>query len=501
MIVKTVKIPDDAQSLDKLSAVLSDGSLPRADSQNKHHRLLVIIDWLLNIVWDFIEPLFSAALASRYPNSANRGRRSPPAPVLFRLLLLRRLFNWSFEEVVNRAREPFYARFCLLFNKDPPSASALCRWSQVISFDTLKSINKWLVALAKLLGVTFLRKFRLDTTVVNASIHYPTDVSLLVDGVRVLSRLLSSLRRLPKSERDLFGAANLRSRYRSAKRTALHFTRALRRKGDGGKQERERLATKLLKIQKRSLRQAKNVISQAKKFPSHASAESTKLVQKITADLSVFLPSIEECLLVAEKQLLKGQKVASEEKLVSIFMEDVAIIRRGKTSVNVEFGRKVLFVEAAPGIIVDFAVPKGNPADSEFFSSAIDNIKALAPAGATLTADTGFFSADNEKDGQRKGNRVFLKKKGKRSAERFAFEHSRPFRKAYRFRAGIEGRICVLERRHGLMHCRDTSAEAIPRWVGWTVVSHNLQKMAEILGFLPKEEQALLKKRLERCAA
>ncbi len=154
--------------------------------------------------------MFSASLALRYPKSANRGRPSPPAPVLFRLLLLRRLFNWSFDETVRRTREAFYARFCLLFCRSPPSASALCRWSQVISFDTLGAINQLLVALAKLLGVTSLRKFRLDTTVVAASIHYPTDVSLLVDGVRVLSRLCSSLHHLPSEERELFGTANLR---------------------------------------------------------------------------------------------------------------------------------------------------------------------------------------------------------------------------------------------------------------------------------------------------
>ena len=162
-----------------------------------------------------------------------------------------------------------------------------------------------------------------------------------------------------------------------------------------------------------------------------------------------------------------------------------------------EFGRKVLLVEVAPGIISDFAVPLGNPADSELFDAAIENIKGLAPAGATITADTSFFSLDKETDAQQKGNRVFIKKKGKRSSERLAFERGRSFRKAYRFRAGIEGRISVLERRHGLMHCRDTSAEAIERWVGWTVISHNLQKMAEILGEIPKRESAHYQKRLK----
>src|SRR5437762_3953237 len=130
-------------------------------------------------------------LARRYPHTEQTGRPSTPVEVILRLLIVRRLYAWSYAETEQFVRDSLVLRqFCRLGLQRVPDHTTLLRWANLIRPATLQTLLDHVVALAKQLQVTRGRKLRLDSTVVATPIHYPTDSSLLADGVRVLGRLI-----------------------------------------------------------------------------------------------------------------------------------------------------------------------------------------------------------------------------------------------------------------------------------------------------------------------
>src|SRR5512145_2537935 len=135
------------------------------------------------------------ALARRRPLSARRGRPGTPATVALRMLVLKHLFDWSFDECEREVRANLvYRAFCRIEGERVPDAKTLIRLAQLLDGPALKELLARLVAIASDRRVVRGRRLRVDTTVVETNIHYPTDSTLLADGVRVLTRTLQRLR-------------------------------------------------------------------------------------------------------------------------------------------------------------------------------------------------------------------------------------------------------------------------------------------------------------------
>ena len=96
-----------------------------------------------------------------------------------------------------------------------------------------------------------------------------------------------------------------------------------------------------------------------------------------------------------------------------------------------------------------------------------------------MAGDRGLYSAENERLAREAGiKRIVLPKSGRLSHERDQHEKQRWFRRGFRFRAGIEGRISVLGRAFGLDLCLEHGEEGMSRWVGWGILAHNLRQIA-----------------------
>ena len=175
------------------------------------------------------------------------GRHSTPVEVLLRMLLLKHLFGWSYQETEDRVDESLVLRwFSRLFWEPTPDDTTLIRWANTLRPETLHALNDRVVALARQARVTSGRKLRLDATCVQTEIHHPTDSGLLVDGVRVLSRFVKHAKGLV-SEQVRSLEHMCRSRLRSAKRVAQQLHRQLRRKGEDKEAEQQQLYQKLVK--------------------------------------------------------------------------------------------------------------------------------------------------------------------------------------------------------------------------------------------------------------
>ncbi len=190
-----------------------------------------------------------ADLAQRSPHSADRGRPGTPVEVVLRMLLVRRLYDWSYEETERFVWDSLSLRqFCRIGAHGVPDDTTLIRWAACLTPATMEALNARVVQLACQQGVTRGRKLRVDGTVVETTIHPPSDSSLLVDGVRMLARLL----RRAGHRLTSVPPALVRNRNRSARRLGRQIGEALGR----GVAVRQGLYRRLLTVTRATLRQA-----------------------------------------------------------------------------------------------------------------------------------------------------------------------------------------------------------------------------------------------------
>ena len=435
---------------------------------------LVQLDQLLDD--DVLFQAVKADLARRAPGSLTRGRHSTPVEVTVRMLVAMRLFKWSYEQTVMFVSDSVSLRqFCRLYQQAGPHPTTLMRWAWLIGPRTLERLNDRAVMLACSRKVTRGRKLRIDGTVVQTNIHYPSDSSLLSDGVRVTSRLLRRAKALigdaaPVS-RGLF-----RNRSRSARKLARQIGDAGRRAGEAAKVTRRRSYIRLMEVAQASLRQARQVQQALVAAPG---AVARKLVTQIQA----IVQPLEQVVRQTRRRVVDGEAVPAQEKLASIFEPHTAIIRRGKAGKETEFGRRVWLDEVEGGIVSGYRVLTGSPPEQHQPALALEHHQKLFGRLPELfTADRGVYSPDNERLAQEMGvRRVALPKPGAKTPERQRFEKQRWFRRAQRFRAGVEGRISVLCRGGSLARCRAKGAEGFERWVGWGILTANLRTIARAM--------------------
>jgi transposase, IS5 family len=201
-------------------------------------------------------------LSRRYPNSGRLGRHSTPVEVILRMLVVKRLYGWSYKQTERFVSDSIVLRqFCRLYLEAAPEDTTLIRWANQIGSETLAALNERAVELARSVKVTRGRKLRVDAMVVETNVHHPTDSALLGDGVRVLSRLLRrASKTLPSEEIDRLGKEIFRTRNRSVRRTAQRLHSIARRKGEKAKEELKEAYQKLIGITQASRAQAGRVV-------------------------------------------------------------------------------------------------------------------------------------------------------------------------------------------------------------------------------------------------
>ena len=402
-----------------------------------------------------------ADLAQRRPQTLNRGRPSTPVEVILRMLVVKHLYNWSYEQTERFVADSITLRqFCRLYWQSVPDDTVLIKWANLLQPETLQRLLAHIVGMARQLKVTRGRKLRTDGTVVETNIHHPTDSSLLADGVRVLSRALGRAREvLQSAATDTVQVAKevFRNRTRSARNTA----REIGRKAQQAKDRTQRTYRKLLRITRASVKQARKVAQVLSEVETEAAA-------RIVQQLEHFVPLVEQVIDQASRRVLCGEQVPAADKIVSLFEPHTDIIRRGKAGRSAEFGHKLWLDEADGGIVSSYRVLEGNPNDQGQWVPSLERHQELFDRPPEqMSGDRGMYSPDNEAYAQRAGvRRVILPKPGYQSVERKHHEKQWWFRRGRRYHQGIEGRISVLKRGHGLDRRRYHGEEGFQRWVG-----------------------------------
>jgi IS5 family transposase len=407
--------------------------------------------------------------AQRHPQTVCTGRPSTPVEVVLRMLVVRRLYNWSYEDTEHHVKDSLVLRrFCRVYLEAVPDDTTLIRWANQIQPDTVCALNARLTTLATQLKVTRGRKLRTDGTAVETNIHAPTDNALLADGVRVVSRALKRARALLPA----WPASRFRDRTRSAKQIARQISQAAYQ----GKEVLKTSFRRLVRLTQASLRQARQVYTALQTLPAPAA-------RRLQQTLETILPRLEQVLEQTQRRVFVGETVPAAEKLVSLFEAHSAIIKRSSAQQDVVFGHKVWLDEVDGGIVSGYRVLAGNPADCDQWQPSLDHhLDQFGHPPHQASADRGLFSFPNETYATQLGVRhVILPKPGSKSDDRCRHERQAWFRRGRHWHAGVEGRISVLKRKHGLDRCLDHGLVGFQRWVGWSVVANNLTVMGRQL--------------------
>src|ERR1700745_1321882 len=203
------------------------------------------------------------AQGERYPQSRRRGREQTPAEVVCRLLLLKHIRNWSYDTLEREVRANLvYRAFTRIGDEKVPDAKTLARLGQVIGPEVISELHERLMELARERGVVQGRKMRVDTTVVETNIHYPTDSALLGDGARVLTR---TMKKVEKATGGL--KKRIRNRMRSVNKKVIAIALAGRLKGPEGEERRVERYRELVSLTRKIVHRADGVLEEMQHLP------------------------------------------------------------------------------------------------------------------------------------------------------------------------------------------------------------------------------------------
>ena len=412
------------------------------------------------------------ALAQRRPKSRSRGRPGTSAEVVLRLLILKHIRNWSYEVLEREVRANLvYRDFTRVGGGKMPDAKTMGRWGVALGPEVIKRVHERIVRIAQDQGVTAGRRMRVDTTVVETNIHYPTDSSLLGDGVRVLTRLMKQITEIAGA-----AGAKLRDRSRSVKLRVLDIARAARAKGKPHQDRLKRAYGQLLASTSRVVGQAarfsQEIVAGVKRSP-HAVQQLA--LEGLRRELDRMTPRVKQVIKQTRARIFRGD-TRTDGKLLSIFEPATEVIRKGKAGKPNEFGKMVKLQEAENQIVIDYEVYARRPSDADLLVAAIETHQALlGRAPRLVAADAAFYSAKNEAAAKAMGvKRVCIPNRSSKSPARKREQKKRWFRNGQKWRTGCEGRISVAKRRHGLNRCRYKGEAGMSRWVGFGVIADNL---------------------------
>jgi len=400
------------------------------------------------------------------------GRHSTPVEVLLRMLIVKHLHQWSYQETEEQVDQNLILRwFCRLYWAPVPDDTTLIRWANTLQPETLHALNDRVVQLAVQAKVTKGRKLRLDATCVQTTIHHPTDSGLLVDSVRVLSRFVQRAKGLVKDQ--VSNVQRLcRSRLRTARQVAQTLHRQLRRKGEDKEAQQKELYQKLIHTTEQMVQQSRRVVAVLSK-------QTQQQAQHLLDQVKPLLPLVERVISQTRSRVLEGKKVASDQKVLSLFEPHTRAIPRHKGGALVEFGRQVILDEVEGGIVTRYQILEHPTEHGQAVEAVAHHCALFAHPPGLVTGDRGVHSAETEDKLKTAGvKRVAIPASGKLSEERKALEHTRSWKRGYRWRAGIEGRIASLRRDFGWRKCRYHGQDGMERGLGLGVMVSNLRHIA-----------------------
>jgi len=405
-------------------------------------------------------------LTRRRKVKARKGRKGLSAGRVLRVVLLKHLEDVSLRKLADRLPSDLDLRefLGLTLGEEAPSRSTLQRNTRMVRAGTWGRLFRDLLESEELRELESGQKARIDATVVPTNIHYPTDSSLLWDGIRVLSRFMRrAAERFPEVEHEDLGKA--------AKK---HHTRIY-----WAKKQAQRVPAyeRLIQAAREVSAQVPGVVAALEQVTPSSMPEYALLVS-LVAQLQHYLPLLMRVIDQAERRVFQGEKVPVAEKLFSIFEPHTDLI--AKRNVKSEFGHKVTFTMSEQ-FVLDAVVERGNPADVTLATRQLERqVELFGRAPRAAAFDGGYTSRANLEAAKELGVQRCAFSKGKGLSPEETSGSRRTHGRLKRFRAGIEGKISWLKRDFGLGRCTWKGWERFQAYVWSACFAANLQTLVRL---------------------
>jgi len=395
--------------------------------------------------------------------SSNRGRPGMTAEEVLRALILKMLNNYSYRQLEHTISDSASAREFMKLPAFSPGFKYRTLQSNIkrIKEETLEALNMEIKSYAKAEGIESGTAIRTDAFNTESNIHYPTDWSLMNDSIRVLSRLLCY------AVEDLGVPIEFTNHYRASKKKLFKIN------NDKSHKRRRKLNLELIGLTKKTLSYAEDALVVIKKHPCAGGEVRLSL---IVADLKHFIPLVEKVISQAHRRIVKGEKVPSSEKIVSIFEEHTDIISKG--SRDVVFGHKTTITTGKSGLVLSVDIHDGNPADSTLVKGVLNEHADFYKSMPKSAVFDGCYSSQE--------NRDFAENAGleevcfsKETDEQSSISRAKR-RKLRNFRSGIEATVSMLMRMFGLRRIMNKGLHSFRATVKAAVVTYNLFILSRI---------------------
>jgi IS5 family transposase len=396
------------------------------------------------------------------------GRPTIAMETYIRLMVLKARYRWGYRTLVAEVSDSIHLRrFCRIsLSERVPDESTVRKLTRRIGSETVSELTRVLIAKATREKRFRVRAVRIDSTVIEADVKYPTDAGLAAGGVRALAKAGKKLAKM-------IGESGVRDRSRAMGRTLRAITRTIRRRSGEAKAEVLKLTAKTGKLLERSIRETQRLAVTARR---RSRGRGAKAKLKAVAKLEQLA---DRCEKVAKqiKQVLAGEPI--HDRLVSLADPDARPIRKGKLGKPNEFGYVTQICEVtentkrgARGLILPPSSLPGNPQELMLLPQTVQELKRLGLCPREVALDGGFQPGPTASTlAELAPERVFISGRQQPGSKRTQ-------RRLQRYRTGAEGRISHLKRRYGLGRSRLKGDQGQQIWTGWSILSYNADTLA-----------------------
>lgn len=419
---------------------------------------LAAIDCLLD------DERFMAPFVARF--NTRIGRPTIPIETYLRLMYLKHRYSLGYETLVSEVADSLsWRRFCrLALDAEVPHSTTLLKLTRRFGPEVVEELNGTVLKTAVERKLLRSRRLRVDCTVTEADVRYPTDSGLCAHSV---SRLTRAVRQVKATGLAL--GTRFRNRLRTVNRLIRNISMRLRRPGSLANTLKR--TGELRELVRAAVRQARRVLRNAKKRARKAGPSGQLAAIALRRELD-----LAERIAEQTRRRLAGESNIAE-RVVSLCDIDARPIRRGSLRKPTEFGYKVAMGDTPEGFVVAHEIHVGAPLDTETLAPVLSQAKAIGMRIRTVLADRGF---GNEVADQVLAAAGVVDKVIPRVGHSDPVESTRGWRRRYRFRAGAEGRISALKRQYGLGRSRLKGHNGARIWVGFGILASNLDRMVAL---------------------
>jgi transposase, IS5 family len=409
-------------------------------------------------------------IAQAWEESAReRGRPSIPMVTFVRLMVVKHRTGWGYEKLVREVSDSLHLRrFCLIgIDQRVPDESTVRKLARRLGPEVVREITRMVIEKAQRETRFTARAARIDSTVVEADIRYPSDAVLALDGVRALAREGRKLHRL------IGGKVRVRDRSRSVGKAVRAISKTLARRTGEAKEQVMAFNEHAGRLIARSAKEAMRLAAAARASARGRGAKTKLLVANKLEELS------RRCGKVVEQidRRVRGLKIT--DRLVSIADPDARPIRKGKLGKPTEFGYVAQICEVtentrkgARGFILPAGHELGNPAENKLLPQTAAELDRARIRPREIIVDGGFMpgpTTDAFPDLEE--HQIHL-------AGRHEPGSRRTRKRRARYRTGIEGRISHLKRGYGMRRSRLKGDDGMRTWTGWAILTYDLDTLA-----------------------